>query len=1108
VIVTNKSNSCTNTSNVTVTNKTVLMDIANVLVTPLTICLPGTPDGSGQVTAITEGSGPGNTGDYRYTWATDAAMTSTIGLVNDPSDKRGGLAAGTYYVTAKRNIVSPPVTAGVNGSGCVTAARAFVVLDEQAYPTIDFTVTPNSACDSNYDGQLVAVATTAGYPAGTQYNFAWTVPVLPVGSSIVAQGLISSVGAGSTATFTTAMATDRIGSGQYTVIVTNKSNSCTNTSNVTVTNKTVLMDIANVLVTPVNVCPPTAGNGSGQVTAITEASGPVPTTNYKYTWATDAAMTSTIGLVNDPSDTRGGLAVGTYYVTGKRNIVSPPVTAGVNGSSCVTAPRAFTVLDQRIFPGVDGAPLPDEFCTDAPNPLTPGSGSVTTSITSLPSNPINYSYQWVIGNSLPGSAVSTIGGVVGGVNGKDVTDLQEGDYTVRVTATATGCFTDMSFKVVNAPTIVDFDLAGFSALPVTTCDPTTGMPSNGTAKVTSILENSAPQPSLTNYNFTWSDATNPSLPDSPAPTLGVAPPGLGVPPGTYYVKAFNTVSSCKADHSFLIDDNTIGSTTVSLLPYPLGFEQPEQCVNPKTGFLAVDGLPGYTYYWYTGDQRLTPPLTPPTGPPALFVGSSLTNITMAPNQIFTVKAVNSNGCWAVDAYSIPLIVNPIVLVATADPLTYCTSDNGEVVATIANDSQFDYNFVWNKGNSVSSPYDYAPSPIPPSNIPGNGNDVTSLAAGKYTVMAIDNVDPGCVSPPVTVTVRNNRVFPLVTATSKALTICDTTFAKPDGYASADVGGDFISYTFDWFKGNLATGTSFFSGAEVGGLFSINYTVLATDRITGCTGSATISVPTDFAPIPAPTVVVTSNVTSCITNNGELSATVGGVTKDYIFDWANGSNAPPPNDFTGDIYKGLSEGNYAVVATSRNTGCKSGPAITPILDEKLYPTFEFLIQDATCSIADGQIVILITNGATIDQVTWTRKDGTPVSAEGLSLLNAMAGEYKMTLTTNLGCKSDGEVNLPANIQPFNGVSRLADGKNDFFEIGCIQDYEKNHVEIFNRAGTKVFEADGYNNIDVMFDGKSNRGISIMGTNLPAGTYFYVISKGNGSKHIAGYLELVE
>jgi hypothetical protein len=54
---------------------------------------------------------------------------------------------------------------------------------------------------------------------------------------------------------------------------------------------------------------------------------------------------------------------------------------------------------------------------------------------------------------------------------------------------------------------------------------------------------------------------------------------------------------------------------------------------------------------------------------------------------------------------------------------------------------------------------------------------------------------------------------------------------------------------------------------------------------------------------------------------------------------------------------------------------------------------------------------------------------------------------------------------------------------------------------------VYEAHGYDNIDIFFDGRSNRGISVMGTNLPDGTYFYVIDKQDGSKPLAGYLEIV-
>jgi large repetitive protein len=65
-----------------------------------------------------------------------------------------------------------------------------------------------------------------------------------------------------------------------------------------------------------------------------------------------------------------------------------------------------------------------------------------------------------------------------------------------------------------------------------------------------------------------------------------------------------------------------------------------------------------------------------------------------------------------------------------------------------------------------------------------------------------------------------------------------------------------------------------------------------------------------------------------------------------------------------------------------------------------------------------------------------------------------------------------------------------------------------VKIYNRAGTMVYEGFGYNNIDVKFDGKSNKGLSPMGVNLPDGTYFYIVDKRDGSKPLAGYLEIVK
>jgi hypothetical protein len=71
------------------------------------------------------------------------------------------------------------------------------------------------------------------------------------------------------------------------------------------------------------------------------------------------------------------------------------------------------------------------------------------------------------------------------------------------------------------------------------------------------------------------------------------------------------------------------------------------------------------------------------------------------------------------------------------------------------------------------------------------------------------------------------------------------------------------------------------------------------------------------------------------------------------------------------------------------------------------------------------------------------------------------------------------------------------------IGNITLYPKNIVSIFNRWGDKVFEVKGYDNDQKVFLGTSNVGGN---KDLPAGTYFYTIDKGDGSPMVNGYLSL--
>lgn len=78
---------------------------------------------------------------------------------------------------------------------------------------------------------------------------------------------------------------------------------------------------------------------------------------------------------------------------------------------------------------------------------------------------------------------------------------------------------------------------------------------------------------------------------------------------------------------------------------------------------------------------------------------------------------------------------------------------------------------------------------------------------------------------------------------------------------------------------------------------------------------------------------------------------------------------------------------------------------------------------------------------------------------------------------------------------NGFSPNGDGVNDDLVIEAILLFPNNRLEIFNRWGSKVFEADAYHN---EWDGTFN------GNPVPDGTYFYSLDPGDGTAVVTGFI----
>jgi gliding motility-associated-like protein/uncharacterized delta-60 repeat protein len=97
-----------------------------------------------------------------------------------------------------------------------------------------------------------------------------------------------------------------------------------------------------------------------------------------------------------------------------------------------------------------------------------------------------------------------------------------------------------------------------------------------------------------------------------------------------------------------------------------------------------------------------------------------------------------------------------------------------------------------------------------------------------------------------------------------------------------------------------------------------------------------------------------------------------------------------------------------------------------------------------------------------------------------------------------------IEVAGDITVFNALSPNGDGKNDVFfieYINALPETQQNKVTILNRWGSVVFETTDYDNTNNVF-----RGLSNSGSELPSGTYYYVIEFTSGSSKRTGFISL--
>ena len=935
-------------------------------------------------------------------------------------------------------------TSGAPGSGCESAPIMRVIEDVREFPVVAFSTMANTTCDDlNYDATITVLAETAGFASASNYSFDWT---SDPGGSVVITDQPNAPGS-----YTTAPG-DNVGPGVYQITVTNLNNLCATASSVTLLQNTTPVEILDVTSIHQRDCAPFDGS-----IAIDPNNGShisIPGT-YTFTWEKAG-----VALAPVPDNMLTGVDAGVYRIVGTK-------TSGI-GAGCVTAPFTVTLQDLTERPVLELKSQANFACDPAMS-----NGQISAEIRGGPV--ADYTLQWFVGKNV------TSGTVLGTTD--ILTDQPEGHYTLLAADNVSpgrGCNS-------SATLAIGFDKTSFS-LSVAAADQSLCAPGqNGSVAVTGITEvrNGVSRfaSDLSIYGYQWFDDTGVPHASTPAFMNGVTSVN-NLLAGGYMVQVTNALGCISAETAALVKDLTV-LPAITLE----NFLNPAICVLPETaGYLQVSAdnslnFSDYTFEWFEGADDSGTLIEPNN--------AMLADVTYNQPLQYTVRVTNiATKCVSFDTYRFGVDTVQIQVLASSIGRTNCLIENGNLYATTLNGAGASYNYEWYAG------------PVP-SGVPVyTTKEVAGAPIGQYTVIAINPNHDFCSSMPYTTRVTDQRVVPPVVAVQRnPLTYCDP--ANPNGVAYASVNNGVVGFTFDWFQGAV-NGTPIYTGPEVTGLAATTYVVRATDVLTGCEENTSLLIENDPLNVPEPSVVVVRHHTNCVVPDGILSASVSGNTANYLLQWYNGTAVTNLPDQTGEFHRDLEAGFYTTTATDNESGCVSNPVVTEVRPFQENPEFDIATAPTNCEQNIGEASVEILNDVQVSSIEW---DLNGVYEMGARISGLPKGEFAVTVTTTQQCSESKTFVIEPEVLVFNGISRNNDGQNDIFEIACIQDFPRNNVKIFNRAGTLVYEANGYDNQDVFFDGVSNRGINLLGTDLPDGTYFYIIDKGNGSKPRTGYLELL-
>ncbi len=1055
------------------------------------------PDGSITVTSI-----DGNDAtDYSYTWyhgnsvdadsilvvdgSVDIFDATNKNITRSPNVNIEENAAGATVVLSGINQGAYTFVATSLATGCPSDPVNVEILNQPITITATAVTGNNSVCmltatATEYDGIITTTLTGTDTDANN-YNWEWFSGL----NDNAGQEIATTV---PTADVSTNGVLDQVPSGDYTVRLTHSASNCSELISFNVGDGTDTPGSGAGFVTSldhVEQCDDGDDYPDGSIT-VTSIDGN-DATDYSYTWYHGNSVDADSILVVDGS-------VDIFDATNKNITRSPNVNieenaagttvvlSGINqgaytfvatslATGCPSDPVNVEILNQPITITATAVTGNNSVCMLTAT-ATEYDGIITTTLTGTDTDANNYNWEWFSGlNDNAGQEIATTVPTADVSTNGVLDQVPSGDYTVRLTHSASNCSELISFNVGDG-TDTPGSGAGFvtSLDHVEQCDDGDDYP-DGSITVTSIDGNDA-----TDYSYTWYhgnsvdadsilvvdgsvdifDATNKNITRSPNVNIEENAAGAtvvlsGINQGAYTFVATSLATGCPSDPVNVEILNNASGPTFNLV---LANEQ-THCSTPNgqiqvtiTSFAAGDE---HTINFYEGPSAI--------GTPDEQIVATTNAIELSTTGFdsyqFTVEVINlETNCSSVDQILITENLNePSLDNAVAAPSTYCTPGVGDGTITITA-----------SGLGGDTPI-YA---IYPGSSTVGGADSTSadnvfenLPAGTYTV-TVRNTASDCETSGTTKVITSDFTgftsANINITTENEQTACD--FSNPNGSLSADVNGGDTGYTYRWYRGDntnaaneILTGiTNTATDSEVTDLAAGTYTVQVTNTTTGCirTNKRTITneetVPTLLSATPA-------DNSSCSSPDGTITveAEPGGGAQ--VTDGQNGYQfqlfyaatiavgATPDETIaslaanTPDDFEDLPDGDYSVRVIDNFTGCYtdqeniiinySGPEVT--IDESLVVKGNI----STCFSSNGTLdvtnaLVSVTGGYTGHMdITWYV--GTDPTTPN-ELLTVVPGASQSTLfgaAPGGGDIINGSLaNLPAVV--YTGVIELDNG----------------------------------------------------------------------------------